>query len=201
MKENRLFISVIVLAAGESKRMGEPKQLMPFGSSTIIEKTIGNFLDSDVTEIILVTGYKSSEIVDKVAGKPVKIVENSNYLQGMSTSISAGLNQVSIESQGVMIALADQPFVDSQTINHLIKEFGVQNKGILIPCYRSERGHPVIFSFKYKEALMALKGDVGGKEIINNNPDDVAEIEVECYGIVADIDTKESYYLAEQDFE
>ena len=103
------MISVIILAAGESKRMGETKQLMPLDNSTIIERTIDNFLGADVAEIILVTGYKSLDIATAVAKRPVKIVVNPDYSKGMSTSITAGLNQIDDRSQAIMIALADQP--------------------------------------------------------------------------------------------
>jgi len=200
MKANSPLISVILLAAGESKRMGEPKQLLPLGNSTIIEKTIDNYLNSSVMEVILVVGHRSKDLISVISDKPVKIELNPDYSQGMSTSIIAGINNMDAASQGIMIALADQPFIDSRTIDYLIEEFGNRGKGIVIPSYRGKRGHPVIFGSKYKRSLLNLKGDVGGREIINANPDDVAEIEVECFGITSDIDTKESYFLKQQNF-
>jgi molybdenum cofactor cytidylyltransferase len=81
------MISAVVLAAGESKRMGRPKLLMPLGRSTILRHTIDNLLNSRVSEVVVVVGYKADEVVKTIAGRPVKIVINPAYRQGMSTSI------------------------------------------------------------------------------------------------------------------
>lgn len=187
------MLSAILLAAGESKRMGEPKQLLPFGQSTLLEQTIDNLLNSAVDEIIVVMGYKAEEMIKTIATKPVKIVVNPNYTQGMSTSIIAGLSLVDSQAQAVMLALGDQPLVDSQTINRLIEEFYRHNKGIAIPTYRGMRGHPIIFAIKYKQKLLGLKGDIGGREIIKHHPDDVLEVAVDSKSVITDIDTREDY--------
>jgi len=125
------LISAILLAAGESKRMGKPKQLMPLGGTTILEQTIDNSLNSEVDEVIVVLGAIAEETKKIVAARPVKTVVNPNYQQGMSTSIIAGLNMVDSRARAVMIALGDQPFIDSQTLNRLIDEFCNHDKGIV----------------------------------------------------------------------
>ncbi len=190
------MVSAILLAAGESKRMGKLKQLMPLGTKTILEQTIDNLLDSRVSEVIVVVGYKAEALVEKVATRPVKIAVNPAYHQGMSTSIVTGLKLVNDKARAVMLALADQPFTDSQTINRLIDEFDSHNRGIAIPVYQGRRGHPVIFAVKYKGELLRLKGDIGGREIIEQHPDDVLEVAVNCEGICIDIDTVDSYHLS-----
>jgi molybdenum cofactor cytidylyltransferase len=187
------MISAILLAAGESNRMGQPKQLMPFGQSTIVERTIDYLLNSAVSETIVVLGYKGEEIRKTIAGKPIKIAINTDYQQGMSTSIIAGLKQVDKRARAVLIALGDQPFVNSQTITSLVEAFIANNRGILIPVYQGRRGNPVIFAIKYKGELLNLKGDVGGREIIKLHPDDVLEVAVNCEGVLLDIDTMENY--------
>jgi len=187
------MLSAILLAAGESKRMGKPKQLMPFGQSTLLEQAIDNLMNSAVDEIIVVLGYKAEEMIKTIAAKPVKIVVNPNYRPGMSTSIIAGLSLVDSQAQTVMLALGDQPSVDSQTINRLIEEFYRHDKGIAIPTYRGMRGHPIIFAIKYKPKLLGLRGDIGGREIIKQHPDDVLEVAVDWASVVSDIDTKSDY--------
>ncbi len=193
------MISAIVLAAGESKRMGKLKQLMPLGDSTIVEQTIDNLLNSKVNEVIIVLGHKAEEVMKAIVARPVKVIVNPFYQQGMGTSIVTGLNLVSDEAQAVMLALGDQPFVDSQTINKLVDEFNSHNKGIAIPVYQSRRGRPVIFAIGYKNELLALKGDIGGREIIDRHPDDVLEVAVNCEGVCVDIDTEESYNLSSRE--
>jgi molybdenum cofactor cytidylyltransferase len=187
------MISAILLAAGESNRMGQPKQLMPLGQSTIVEKAIDNLLNSAISETIVVLGYKDEKIRKTIAGKPVKIAINPDYQQGMSTSIIAGLKQINKRAQAVLIALGDQPFVDSQTINSLVEAFTDNKRGIIIPIYQGRRGNPAIFAIKYKNELLNLKGDVGGREIIKRHPDDVLEVAVNCEGVLLDIDTAENY--------
>jgi molybdenum cofactor cytidylyltransferase len=187
------MLSVIILAAGESKRMGEAKQLMPLGKSTLLEQAIDNLLNSSVDETIVVLGHKAEEITRKIANKPVKVVINPDYQQGMSTSIVAGLIMVDPRSRAVMLALGDQPLVASHTINQLIEAFNKNRKGIAVPTYRGRRGHPIIFDIKYKAELFKLKGDIGGREIIQNHPKDVFMVAVDSESVVSDIDTKDDY--------
>jgi molybdenum cofactor cytidylyltransferase len=187
------MISAIVLAAGESNRMGQPKQLMSFGQGTILERTIDNLLNSAVSETIVVLGYREEEVRKTIAGKPVKIAINPDYQQGMSTSIIAGLKQIDKRARAVLIALGDQPFVDSQTINSLVEAFIANKRGIIIPVYQGRRGNPVIFGIKYKGELLNLKGDIGGREIIKRHPNDVLEVAINCEGVLLDIDTAENY--------
>jgi len=182
-------VSAILLAAGESKRMGKFKQLMPLGNSTMVEQTTDNLLSSGVSEVIVVLGHRAEEVMKRVATKPIKIALNPIYHQGMGTSIVAGLNLVDSRAQAVMLVLGDQPFVDSQTIDRLIEEFDAHDKGIALPVYQGRRGHPIIFSIKYKAQLSGLKGDIGGREIIKEHPEDILEVAVECEGINIDIDT------------
>jgi molybdenum cofactor cytidylyltransferase len=187
------MLSAIILAAGESKRMGKPKQLLPLGKSTLLEQAIDNLLNSSVDETIVVLGHKAEEITEKIANKPVKVVINPDYQQGMSTSIVAGLIMVDPRSQAVMLALGDQPLVTSRTINQLIEAFNKNRKGIAVPTYRGRRGHPIIFDIKYKAELFKLRGDIGGREIIQNHPKDVFMVAVDSESVVSDIDTQDEY--------
>ena len=188
------MVSAILLAAGESKRMGKPKLLMPFGKSTILEQTVDNLLNSTVSEVIVVLGYKAEEVMPKLAAKPLKTAINPNYHQGMSTSIVAGLNLIDGKAEAVMLALADQPLVDSKIINELIQQFYAHKKGIVNPAYQGRRGHPIIFTIKYKTELLGLKGDVGGRQIVKEHPDDILEVAVDSPGINIDIDTISDYH-------
>jgi molybdenum cofactor cytidylyltransferase len=189
----RSMVSAILLAAGESKRMGEPKQLMSFGQSTILEQATDNLLGSAVKEVIVVLGYQAEEVIKTIAARPVKIAINPNYQQGMSTSIMAGLNLIDRQAQAVMLALGDQPFVDSQITNRLIEEFYRHDKGIVLPTYHGKRGHPTIFAIKYKPELLKLTGDIGARQIIKDHPQDILEVAVDSESVISDIDTKSDY--------
>ncbi len=186
------MISAILLAAGKSTRMGNPKQLVSFGTSTILEQTIDNLLGSVVKEIVVVVGHGAEGVNRILCAKPVKLVINANYDHGMSTSLIAGLNAVDNQAQAFMIALGDQPLIDSWTINRLVDEFYHHDKGIAIPTCQGKRGHPIIFARKYMRELLVLRGDIGGREIIRNHPEDVLEVAVNCEGICLDINTPQN---------
>lgn len=186
-------ISSIVLAAGAAKRMARPKQLLPLENSTVLERAVDSILDSRIDEVIVVVGYLASEMANLLANRPVKIVVNPDYHRGMSTSIVSGLSLVSESSKAVMIALADQPYIDSLIVNQLIEAHTTSNKGITLPVYKGKRGHPVIFDIKYKDELRALEGDAGGRQIINKHLEDVLEVAVNNDSVLVDIDTTNMY--------
>jgi len=191
---SKSMVSAILLAAGESKRMGLPKLLLPFGNSTILEQAVDNLLNSKVDEVIVVVGHKAQEIIKRLADRPVKIALNPAYHEGMGTSIVRGLSLVDNSARAVMLVLADQPLIDSETINKLIEAFFSHNKGVVIPVYQGRRGHPVIFAARYQEALLRLEGDVGGREIVKEHPDDILEVVVDSQGINIDIDDIDNYH-------
>ncbi|MDD4987088.1 MAG: molybdenum cofactor cytidylyltransferase [Dehalococcoidales bacterium] len=194
MKPDKLvFVSAVLLAAGESSRMGEPKQLLPFGRSTFVERAVDTLLNSAVAEVIVVVGHQAEAVVERISSKPVKIVRNPDYRQGMITSIIAGLRLVAPEARAVMIAFIDQPLLNSRTIDNLIRGFLSEDKGIAIPTCQGIRGHPVIFATKYIQELMIVKGDIGGRQIIDSHPEDVLEVDVASEGIIVDIDNRDDY--------
>ena len=133
-------------------------------------------------------------MIKRLADRPVKVAINPVYHEGMGTSIVKGLSLVDNRALAVMLVLADQPLIDSETINKLTEAFFSHDKGIIIPAYKGKRGHPIIFSTKYKEALSELKGDVGGRQIIRKHPDDTLEVVVNSQSINIDIDTMDNYH-------
>ena len=187
------MISAIILAAGQSKRMGEPKLLLPWGEATILERVIDNVLGSGVDEVVVILGHKSDELAARIAGRPVKTVTNSNYQGGMSTSLICGLDSVGSGCTGVMVLLGDQPSIPSDLMENLLTVFSWGQRGIVLPEHKGSRGHPVIFDMKYRDELMGLKGDVGAKGVIEAHPDDVLEVEVEDDMVLRDINDPRDY--------
>jgi molybdenum cofactor cytidylyltransferase len=193
------MVSAILLAAGESKRMGKLKQLLPLGNTTVLGRAIDNLTASKIEDIIVVLGYAAEDVEKRIEDRPVRIAINPDYRLGMSSSIKVGVEALHEGAEAVMLALADQPFIDSGTIDHFINESQKGEKGIIIPTYRGRRGHPVIFSIKYRNELMALEGDVGARDIILTNPGDILELPVDCEGVIIDIDTAEDYCINSND--
>lgn len=173
--------------------MGKTKQLLPLGGKTIIEHSLDNLLSSKVDEVIVVTGNEAEMVAEKIANRPVKIVINSDFRQGMSTSLKKGVASISRNADAITVALADQPFISSSLINRMIEFFKKGDKGIVVPAYKGRRGHPIIFNARYRDELLKLEGDAGAKVVLERHPEDILEVEVSSGEIHIDIDDMESY--------
>ncbi len=188
------MVSAILLGAGESKRMGRNKLSLPWGKKTIFEHCLGTLLRSDVREVIVVLSHRIGWMENQWRGQNVKVVKNPYYKRGMSTSIRRGLQAIDPSSQGILIALGDQPLIKTRTINALIHAF-VQRRGtIVVPSFRGKQGHPVIFHRRYLKELLKLKGDVGGRSIIEKHPEEVWLVRIKSEGVMKDIDTWKDYH-------
>lgn len=188
-----LNISAILLGAGESKRMGTNKLSLPWGRKTVLEHCLETLLKSEVKEVRVVLNPRDKTLKSFPRNPKVKIVINPLFRKGMSSSIRRGLRATHPNFKGILIALGDQPYLKTSTIDALIRAFSRGGKGIVLPSFRGEIGHPVIFHRKYKKELLNLRGDVGGKSIIEGHPEDVQVVSVKSEGVVKDIDTWQDY--------
>lgn len=118
---------------------------------------------------------------------------NTDSEQGMSSSTKCGLSHISEVADGVMIVLGDQPLIEKDTIDLLIERHRQSERGIILPVYKGIKGHLVIFKMKYKDELLRLTGDIGGRQIVERHPSDVLEVEVECESVVLSIDAESDY--------
>jgi len=182
------MISAVVLAAGLSRRMGQPKPLVNLEGKTILQHVLCHLRASQVDEIVIVLGYKAEEILSTLEEEGCRVVVNPDYAQGMSSSLRRGLCAVDDQAQAVLIALGDQPHISSRVINLLLRKYGQGSHQIVVPTCHGRRGHPVIFGRKYWPELLALEGDVGGREILRRHGDDVLAVEVTDPAILQDID-------------
>ena len=188
-----MMVSAILLGAGESKRMGVDKLFLPWRKKTVLEHSVETLLRSKVREVVTVIRGFQGTVVGHIKDRKLKVVINPYYKRGMSTSIRKGLHALDPSSQGILIALGDQPLVKTRTINALIHAF-VQRRGtIVVPSFRGKQGHPVIFHRRYFNELLKLKGDVGGRSIIEKYPEEVWLVRVKSEGVTKDIDTWKDY--------
>ena len=190
------MIAAIVPAAGMSTRMGRNKLLLAFKGKPLIAQAVDTLLQSEVDEIVVVIGHEADKVKAKLQGRQVTIVENPSYGQGMSTSIRVGLGAVSSDARAIMIYLADQPLLEPEDVNRLIRAFAEareHNKSIVVPFYRGQRGNPVILDASYKKDILEVVGEVGCKRVIKRNPDKVLVVEMETDHVVRDVDRMEDY--------
>ena len=186
-------IEIIVLAAGKSERMGQQKLLMPYGDRTILESIIEKALGSGAGAVKVVVGSSREEICDLIKDHSVEIVENITFEKGMLSSVQWGFNALSSGTGAGMILLGDQPMVQTLVINKLIESREKSGKGIIIPVYNQKRGHPVLIDTKYKTRINNLDPNRGLRQLMEEHPEDIHEVEVETNTILKDIDTIEDY--------
>ena len=199
-KRKFLMISAIVLAAGESKRMGRPnKLLLPFDGKALVAHLVDAILASNVRETLVILGYEAAFVKNALRSRKVRFVENQHYLQGMTTSIQAGVREVDAESNGIMVCLSDLPLVQTEELNRLILEFeeaSVTNrKQIVLPSYQGHRGNPVIFSVYYKSRILKHREENGCRGLIRQYKDQVQAVEMPTSHVLTDIDTKTDYEI------
>jgi len=186
-------ISAIVLAAGMSKRMGTPKQLLRLDGKTLLEHTLANVRASGVSEIVLVLGFAAESIEKELSTEDVRIVRNQDYQQGMGTSLRIGLAALDPQATAALIVLADQPFVQPGTFNQLIACHEESKPQIVIPMFNGFRGNPVLLDRSVFAELQNLTGDIGCRAIFGNHTENIRKLEVNDIGILLDIDSQEEY--------
>jgi molybdenum cofactor cytidylyltransferase len=201
--------AAIILAAGSSSRMGTEhyKLLLPLGDRPVLAHVITATLTSHARPIILVLGHRAEQvraaIAHYVAHPSITLVENPNYLQGMSTSLRLGLQilmQDSYRSEspsysptGALVILGDQPLMTPQILDTLIEARQTTGKRIIAPLYNGKRGNPVLFDASLFSELMEVTGDEGGRSVIERHRQDVATVEVGNTVATYDVDTWEAY--------
>ncbi|MBF4494109.1 nucleotidyltransferase family protein [Flavobacterium sp. MR2016-29] len=192
-KENN--IGIVILAAGNSSRLGRPKQLLEYKNSTLLKNTIKEASLVQNSNIIVVTGANNELIEKELLEFPkIKTTFNPDWQSGMSSSIVKGLSELLVlytDSQSCIFAVCDQPYVTAAVFENLINEAVKTRKGIAASAYAETLGTPVLFDKKYFNALLELKGQEGAKKVINTFLNDTVAVPFEKGDI--DIDTEEDY--------
>jgi len=182
----------IIMAAGASRRLGSPKQLAEWNGIPLLRHVILKVLEAKLDEIIVVVGYESKLITECIFDLPVKIVDNTDWENGQSTSIRAGINYLSQKNSGSVIFFpCDQPFISPEIIHALVQTRSKCNYSIISPSVNKTPTSPVLFGFELFDNLLLLTGDQGGKKLFSTHP--VNYIEWSDERLLLDLDTKEDY--------
>jgi len=187
------MVWAMILGAGESKRMGKSKLLLPFGNKAIIETVIANVSSSKADETLVVLGSGWEKIEKKIKKLPVKITVNPDFKKGMLSSVLCGLKALPEDAQAFLVLLGDQPAVSTEVINEIIDAFKRTKKGIVLPIHKNDRGHPVLIDMKYRDEVKRLSPEVGLRGLVYNHPEDILEVKVKTSSILQDIDNPEDY--------
>ncbi len=184
--------AIIILAAGQSKRLGQPKQLVAYKDKTLLNRAIDTAIETQIENIIIVLGAHFEEIKKSVTSKNILILKNENYAQGMASSIHLGLMHIMSYApniENVLFMVCDQPFVDAQLLSHLVEVQNNSGMSIVASQYGDVLGTPALFHKSFFEELLQLKGDAGAGKLIKKHLTEVAIVQFDK-GII-DIDSEE----------
>jgi molybdenum cofactor cytidylyltransferase len=189
-------IGAIILAAGMSKRMGEPKLLLDLHEKPVFRYAVEAAAAARLHPVILIGGEHVEQFKAHTGDLPVEVHANPDYAEGMASSLRCGIAALNDRADGALVFLADQPYVPSVVIHTLLNEYGKSRMNgirILRPSYNGKPGHPVLFDRAVFPALAAIQGDEGGRSVIRQNPHMVKTVPFENALWGSDIDTKEDY--------
>lgn len=181
----------IVLAAGGSRRLGRPKQLLDWRGQTLVRHVVTTALSAGLTHVIVVLGAHSDEIKMELADFSVILVNNDDWEHGQSTSVRASLEALPEETGAVVFLLVDQPRVSEELIRSLVTRHATTLAPIVAPMIDGKRGNPVLFDRETFADLKSLQGDVGGRALFDRYP--ITYVESEETYLMLDIDTEEDY--------
>ncbi len=193
-------VSGIILAAGKSQRMGQPKALLPVFGTTFLQNIVNQIRNSRLVDFKIVLGHRPDTILDRLPHLKSSAVINSRYKEGQLSSLQAGIR--SLESgnpDGLMLFLVDHPFVESALIDELLSCFADGNHPIVIPAFQGRRGHPVIFAKALFPELLAACPTEGAIAVVRQHRRQICHLEWKSDEILIDVDTPQTYQRFVQD--
>jgi molybdenum cofactor cytidylyltransferase len=188
------MIAAIILAAGQSKRMGQPKMLLPWGELTVVEHVITRFLNAGTEEVVLVTGG-TRERVEQVTGPyPVRRVHNAQYATGeMLSSLQCGLRTLSPQVEAVLVGLGDQPQIQESSVRAITATYQQAGAGLVVPSYQRRRGHPWLVARPLWDEVLAMESPKSPRDFLNRHAAEIHYVGLDTPSILADLDTPEDY--------
>ena len=188
-------VGAVLLAAGESRRMGAPNKLaLPVEGQPLLRRAALTLLDSDVGEIVVVLGHESDRAREMLRDLPLKLVDNPHYRDGQMSSVHCGLAALEQPAEGVMICLADQPRLTTPDVNYLVERYlNACTLPVLVPVFEGRRGNPIVIAYAQRAAILAGDRNLGCRRLIEKQPELVWPCIVDSDHYTEDIDTPEDY--------
>ena len=185
----------VVLGAGRSSRFGTPKQLLPFGDTTMLGQVVRNANASSLDRVVVVLGRASGELRGSVDFGRVVVVDNTAYGTGCASSLLAGMDAAGEDCEALVLLLGDQPGVRAEFVDAVLSEWRSSRPWASVTSYGGELGHPFVFALEAFEQLRGLHGDKAVWKLIEAYPQRVHRVEIES-PLPPDVDTPEDYELA-----
>jgi molybdenum cofactor cytidylyltransferase len=186
------MIAAIILAAGQSRRMGAQKLLLPWRGKTVVAHIADEILRSPIDQTIVVAGRDAAGIAATLAGRSVTIVTTANTGDMLNT-VRIGLAALPLDCQAVLVALGDQPSITAELVVQMLHAYRTAGRGIVVPVHDGKLGHPILFSTRYRQEIMTEYDGVGLRGLLLKHPDDMFELPVSTGSVLTDMDYPEDY--------
>lgn len=188
-------IAALVLAAGQSRRMGGPnKLLMDVEGAPLIRKTVVAISETGIREIVVVVGHQEPEVRAALANMAVRFVTNPRYAEGLSTSLKAGLEALGPDVEAALVCLGDMPLVQAGHLRRLLAGFDTAAERLIgVPTHNGKRGNPTLWSRRFFDEMRQVSGDVGARHLIGTHESLVYEVEFDDTAVLTDLDTAEQW--------
>jgi len=188
------MIIAVVPAAGQSRRLGVPKQLLPFAGTTVIGHIVDVLRRSRIDEVCVVAGYRADRLRLALGERRVRVVINPDYQRSdMLASIRCGLAAMPADCRAVLLALGDQPAITGELVDAMIDCFAAGRGGIVVPVHAGRRGHPLLLHGRYRDEILTGYDQVGLRGLLAAHADDVIELPVSNSAVLSDMDSPEDY--------
>jgi molybdenum cofactor cytidylyltransferase len=188
------MIAGLILAAGESSRMGTDKALLNYRGRTFLETLLATLREAGLDRIAVVLGHHAEEIQQAVSLQQVQVVINPDYRLGQTSSLQAGLRALGItDFEGIVMCLVDHPAISADVLRKLLEGFKQSQASVVIPTFRGQRGHPVMIDRSLFKELMDLTPDSGADTVVRKYREKTLFVEVEDPGVLLDVDDPETY--------
>lgn len=185
-----MTVAAIVLAAGRSTRMGSNKLLERLGDVPLVRRVAEAAVEAKLDPVVVVTGHDGAAVRAVLDGLPVRLVDNPDFADGLSTSLKVGIGSLPQGLDGAMVLLGDMPLVTASLLRRLVAAFEAEPGGFAaVPLHEGEWGNPVILAPALFPDVQGLSGDTGARSLLESRRDMVIEVPVSDDAVVVDVDT------------
>src|SRR5271170_8114693 len=182
------MLAAAILAAGESRRMGTPKALLPYRGTTFVQHLMSAARHPRVGIVRVVLGAGADAIRAHLLLDSASVVLNQDWAKGQLSSIQAAVRSFAgHETEGLLLCPVDHPLISGALVNRLIEQFDAGKHAIVVPTFRGRRGHPVIFRASVYDELLAAPSDIGARQVVWAHKEDTAEVPTDEEGVVLNL--------------
>jgi molybdenum cofactor cytidylyltransferase len=189
------MISAIILAAGESKRMGQPKMLLPWGKETVLSNIINVFRKAGLRDILVITGGSHDRVKDSISHYNIQTIYNKDFTKGeMLSSIQCGIRALTHKTQAILIGLGDQPQVEESSVRMVCEAYINTRSSIVVPSFQMRRGHPWLIARPLWDELLKMESPLSLRDLLIAHHEKIQYVTVDDPGILEDLDTLKDYH-------